>query len=153
MEWDGRKEEVVVTKQAKVNWKGDLEHGVGSIQNVGSGSIGPLDVSWPARTGDEAGMTSPEELIAAAHAACFSMALSNVLNEADTPPDQLDVTADVTFVPGTGITASALHVSGVVPGITPKAFAEAAENAKDNCPVSSALKGNVEMTVDARLAV
>jgi lipoyl-dependent peroxiredoxin len=142
----------VVTKHAKVNWKGDLESGAGSIQSVGSGSIGPLDVSWPARTGDEAGTTSPEELIAAAHAACFSMALSHVLNQAGTPPDQLDVTADVTFVPGTGITASALHVSGLVPGISPQAFAEAAENAKDTCPVSGALQGNVELSVDARLA-
>ena len=141
----------MVTKHAKVSWKGDLENGAGSIQNVGSGSIGPLDVSWPARTGDEAGMTSPEELIAAAHAACFSMALSHVLNQAGMPPDQLDVTADVTFVPGTGITSSALEVSGVVPGITPEAFAEAAEDAKDNCPVSGALKGNVELIVDSLL--
>ncbi len=141
----------MVTKHAKVSWKGALENGAGSIQSVGSGSIGPLDVSWPARTGDESGMTSPEELIAAAHAACFSMALSHVLNQAGTPPDQLDVKADVTFVPGTGITSSALEVSGVVPGITPDGFAEAAEDAKDNCPVSGALKGNVELTVEARL--
>jgi len=141
----------VVTKHAKVSWKGDLENGSGSIGEVGSGSIGPLDVSWPARTGDEKGMTSPEELIAAAHAACFSMALSHVLNQAGTPPDRLDVKADVTFVPGTGITSSELDVSGVVPGITPQAFAEAAEDAKDNCPVSGALKGNVELTVEARL--
>ena len=142
----------MVTKHAKVNWKGDLESGAGSIGEVGSGSIGPLDVSWPARTGDEKGMTSPEELIAAAHAACFSMALSHVLNQAGTPPDQLDVKADVTFVPGTGITSSELDVSGVVPGITPQAFAEAAEDAKDNCPVSGALRGNVELKVNARIA-
>ena len=141
----------MVTKHAKVSWKGDLENGSGSIGEVGSGSIGPLDVSWPARTGDEKGMTSPEELIAAAHAACFSMALSHVLNQGGTPPDQLDVNADVTFVPGTGITSSALAVSGVVPGISQEAFAEAAEDAKDNCPVSGALKGNVELTVEARL--
>ena len=144
-------EDAVVTKHAKVSWKGDLENGSGSIGEVGSGSIGPLDVSWPARTGDEKGMTSPEELIAAAHAACFSMALSHVLNQAGTPPDQLDVKADVTFVPGTGITSSTLEVSGVVPGITPEAFAEAAEDAKDTCPVSGALKGNVELAVEARL--
>lgn len=141
----------MVTKHAKVSWKGDLESGTGSIQNVGSGSIGPLDVSWPARTGDESGMTSPEELIAAAHASCFSMAFANILNKAGTPPEQLDVSARVTFVPGTGITSSALEVSGVVSGITPEAFAEAAENAKDNCPVSGALKGNVELSVSARL--
>lgn len=142
----------MVDKHAKVTWKGDLENGSGSIQDVGSGSIGPLDVSWPARTGDEAGMTSPEELIAAAHASCFSMALSHVLNEAGTPPDQLDVLVDVTFVPGEGITTSAIEVTGVVPGVSQQAFVEAAENAKDNCPVSSALKGNVELTVKAKLA-
>lgn len=142
----------MVDKHAKVTWKGDLENGSGSIQDVGSGSIGPLDVSWPARTGDEAGMTSPEELIAAAHASCFSMALSHVLNEAGTPPDQLDVSVDVTFVPGEGITTSAIEVTGVVPGVSQQAFVEAAENAKDNCPVSSALKGNVELTVKAKLA-
>jgi lipoyl-dependent peroxiredoxin len=142
----------MVDKHAKVTWKGDLETGSGAIENVGSGAIGPLDVSWPARTGDERGMTSPEELIAAAHASCFSMALSHVLNQAGTPPDQLDVSVDVTFVPGEGITTSAIEVTGVVPGVTQEAFAKAAEDAKDNCPVSSALKGNVELKVHARLA-
>ena len=142
----------MVDKHAKVTWKGDLESGSGAIENVGSGAIGPLDVSWPARTGDERGMTSPEELIAAAHASCFSMALSHVLNQAGTPPDQLDVSVDVTFVPGEGITTSAIEVTGVVPGVTQEAFAKAAEDAKDNCPVSSALKGNVELKVRARLA-
>ena len=142
----------MVDKHAKVTWKGDLESGSGAIENVGSGAIGPLDVSWPARTGDERGMTSPEELIAAAHASCFSMALSHVLNQAGTPPDQLDVSVDVTFVPGEGITASTIEVTGVVPGVTQEAFAKAAEDAKDNCPVSSALKGNVELKVQARLA-
>ena len=142
----------MVTKHAHTTWKGDLENGSGSIQNVGSGSIGPMDVSWPARTGDESGMTSPEELIAAAHASCFSMALSHGLNQAGTPPDQLDVSVDVTFVPGEGITTSEIEVTGTVPGVSQEAFAKAAEDAKDNCPVSSAFKGNVEMTVEARLA-
>jgi lipoyl-dependent peroxiredoxin len=142
----------MVTKHAHTTWKGDLESGSGSIQDVGSGSIGPMDVSWPARTGDESGMTSPEELIAAAHASCFSMALSHGLNQAGTPPDQLDVSVDVTFVPGEGITASEIEVTGLVPGVSQEAFAKAAEDAKDNCPVSSAFKGNVEMTVEARLA-
>ena len=104
----------MVDKHARVTWKGDLETGSGAIENVGSGSIGPMDVSWPARTGDEDGMTSPEELIAAAHASCFSMALSHVLNQAGTPPDKLDVSVDVTFVPGKGITTSAIEVTGVV---------------------------------------
>ena len=142
----------MVDKHARVTWKGDLETGSGAIENVGSGSIGPMDVSWPARTGDEDGMTSPEELIAAAHASCFSMALSHVLNQAGTPPDKLDVSVDVTFVPGKGITTSAIEVTGVVPGVSQEAFEKAAEDAKDNCPVSSALKGNVDLKVSARLA-
>jgi lipoyl-dependent peroxiredoxin len=142
----------MVTKHAHITWKGDLESGSGSIQDVGSGSIGPTDVSWPARTGDEDGMTSPEELIAAAHASCFSMALSHGLNQAGTPPDQLDVSVEVTFVPGEGITTSAIEVTGMVPGVSQEQFAKAAEDAKENCPVSSAFKGNVEMTVEARLA-
>jgi lipoyl-dependent peroxiredoxin len=139
-------------KHAEVTWQGDLENGKGMIERVESGAFGPLAVSWPARTGDESGMTSPEELIAAAHAACFSMALSGGLAKAGTPPDKLEVSATVTFVPGTGITTSALEVMGHVPGISEEAFREAAENAKENCPVSSALKGNVEMSVDPRLA-
>ena len=139
-------------KQARVSWKGDLENGTGTIEQVGSGAFGPLAVSWAARTGDESGMTSPEELIAAAHASCFSMALSSGLAKAGTPPDRLEVSATVTFVPGAGITASALEVSGVVPGISAEAFEAAAENAKENCPVSGALKGNVQLSVSARLA-
>ena len=142
----------MVEKRAQVSWKGDLENGSGSIESVGSGAIGPLNVSWPARTGDEKGVTSPEELIAAAHASCFSMALSHVLNQAGTPPDRLDVSVDVTFVPGEGISTSSIEVTGVVPGVSKEAFAEAAEDAKDNCPVSSALKGNVDLRVTARLA-
>lgn len=139
-------------KHARVSWKGDLENGTGTIEQVGSGAIGPLAVSWAARTGDESGLTSPEELIAAAHAACFSMAFSNGLSKAGTPPDRLEVSATITFVPGTGITTSALEVTGMVPGISEEAFVAAAEDAKENCPVSSALKGNVELSVSARLA-
>lgn len=139
-------------KHAEVTWKGGLEDGTGTIVNVGSGAIGPMNVSWPARTGDESGMTSPEELIAAAHASCFSMALSNLLGKAGSPPEELQVSASVTFVPGTGITSSALDVTGHVPGISEDDFAKAAEDAKDNCPVSKALGGNVEIDVSARLA-
>ena len=138
-------------KHAEVTWRGDLANGAGTIERVGSGAFGPLAVSWPARTGDEGGMTSPEELIAAAHAACFSMALSHGLSEAGTSPERLSVSATVTFVPGTGITTSALEVQGVVAGISEEAFGEAAEQAKENCPVSSSMKGNVEMSVVARL--
>ena len=145
--------DVAETKHAEVTWDGDLMSGAGTIERVGSGAIASLPVSWAARTGEgEKELTSPEELIAAAHAACFSMALSSALAKAGTPPTRLRVSAEVTFVPGTGITTSALDVEGEVPGIDEAAFREAAENARDNCPVSGALKGNVEMTVDARLA-
>jgi osmotically inducible protein OsmC len=119
---------------------------------VASGAFGPLDVSWPVRVGEEEGLTSPEELIAAAHASCFSMALSNVLAKGGNPPERLEVAATVTFVPGTGITTSALDVTGTVPGLDEAAFRTAAEDAKDNCPVSKALQGNVELSVSARLA-
>lgn len=139
-------------KRAEVTWRGNLATGRGTVESVGSGAFGPLAVSWPARTGDEDGMTSPEELIAAAHAACFSMALSNSLAERGTPPESLSVSATVTFVPGTGITKSALDVVGNVPGVDDAAFREAAEQSKENCPVSKAMQGNVEMTVTARLA-
>jgi lipoyl-dependent peroxiredoxin len=138
-------------KHARVSWKGDLENGSGTIEQVGSGAFGPLAVSWAARTG-ESGLTSPEELIAAAHAACFSMAFSSGLTKAGTPPDRLEVSATVTFVPGTGITTSALEVTGVVPEISEEAFVAAAEDAKENCPVSGALKDNVDLSVSARLA-
>ncbi len=138
-------------KQAHTTWRGDLATGEGSIERVGSGSFGPLAVSWPKRTGEEEG-TSPEELIAAAHAACFSMAFSKRLADAGATPENLSVSARVTFVPGTGITTSALEVVGTAPGIDEDAFRRAAEDAKENCPVSKALTGNVEMTVDARLS-
>jgi lipoyl-dependent peroxiredoxin len=139
-------------RRAETTWRGDLFGGEGRIERVGSGAFGPLDVTWASRAEEPAGKTSPEELIAAAHAACFSMALSNGLAQAGNPPEQLDVSATVTFVPGTGITRSALEVTGRVPGIDEDAFREAAETAKDGCPVSGALKGNVELELTARLA-
>jgi osmotically inducible protein OsmC len=139
-------------KTAKVTWQGDLPTGRGTIERVGSGAFGPLDVSWPVRIGEEEGLTSPEELIAAAHASCFSMALSNVLAKGGNPPERLEVAATVTFVPGTGITTSVLDVTGTVPGLDEAAFRTAADDAKDNCPVSKALRGNVELSVSARLA-
>ena len=139
-------------KRAEVTWRGDLATGQGTIDRVGSGALGSLGVSWAARTGEgQEELTSPEELIAAAHAACFSMAFSKVLADGGTPPERLSVSATVTFVPGTGVTGSALEVAGEVPGIDAEAFAAAAEQAKENCPVSKALKGNVELTVAARL--
>jgi osmotically inducible protein OsmC len=140
-------------KTARSTWSGDLMTGHGTIERVGSGAFGPLPVTWGARTGESGNdLTSPEELIAAAHAACFSMALANGLAKAGTPPDRLDVSATVTFVPGAGIATSALEVVGSVPGIDEAAFARAAETAKDGCPVSQALTGNVELRVSAHLA-
>jgi osmotically inducible protein OsmC len=138
-------------RSAEVTWQGDLTSGSGTIERVGSGAFGPLQVSWAARTEEPEGRTSPEELIAAAHAACFSMALSNGLAQAGTTAEALSVRATVTFVPGTGITKSHLEVEGTVPGIDEAGFRQAAEEAKDGCPVSGALEGNVELSVTARL--
>ena len=139
-------------RTAQVEWRGDLMSGEGTIARAPSGAFGPLDVSWPARAEEPGGKTSPEELIAAAHAACFSMALSGALARAGNPPEQLSSSATVTFVPGTGITRSVLDVEGSVPGLGEEAFREAAEAAKENCPVSKALAGNVELEVRARLS-
>jgi osmotically inducible protein OsmC len=139
-------------RTAEVTWSGSLLEGEGTIERVGSGSFGPLDVTWASRTEEPQGRTSPEELIAAAHAACFSMAFSGALAKAGTPPERLETSATLTFVPGTGITKSALRVRGTVPGIDEAAFVEAAEAAKDGCPVSKALAGVPEITVDAALA-
>jgi osmotically inducible protein OsmC len=138
-------------RSAQATWQGDLMSGSGEIHEVPSGAFGPLQVTWASRTEDHGGKTSPEELIAAAHAACFAMALSHGLATAGNPPDRLETAVNVTFVPGTGITKAALTVVGTVPGIDEAAFKEAAEAAKENCPVSGALKGNVELTLDARL--
>jgi osmotically inducible protein OsmC len=144
---------MATTKTAEVTWEGDLMSGRGTIDRVGSGAIASLPVSWAARTGEgETDLTSPEELIAAAHASCFSMALSNALAKAGTAPRSLSVSAAVTFVPGTGITTSNLEVTGEVPGVDEDTFRSAAEDAKENCPVSSALKGNVALSLTARLA-
>jgi osmotically inducible protein OsmC len=127
--------------------------GSGTIRSTTSGAIGELAVSWAARSEDATGgKTSPEELIAAAHAACFSMALSAGLAKAGTPPDELKTSATVTFQPGEGITTIALTVEGRVPGIDAAAFEEAAQGAKANCPVSKALAGVPEITLDAKLA-
>ena len=142
----------MAVRSAEATWNGDLMNGEGEIHEVPSGAFGPLQVSWAARTeDDQGGKTSPEELIAAAHASCFSMALSLTLAKAGNPPEQLDTSATVTFVPGKGITTSALTVVGRVPGIDEAAFEEAAKSAADGCPVSGALKNNVEITLDARL--
>ena len=136
---------------AQVTWTGDLKSGAGEIHEVPSGAFGPLQVSWASRTEEPGGKTSPEELLAAAHAACYSMRFSSLLAKAGSPPEQLSTSATVTFVVGQGITKSALTVVGKVSGLDESAFKALAEEAKDTCPVSSALKNNVELTLDARL--
>jgi osmotically inducible protein OsmC len=139
-------------RRADVTWNGSLMDGSGTITNTTTGAIGEQKVSWAARSEDaQSGTTSPEELIAAAHAACFSMALSHALAQGGTPPDELKTSATVSFQPGEGITKVALTVEGTVPGIDAEAFAAAAQTAKENCPVSKALSGVPEITVEATL--
>ena len=139
-------------RRADVTWQGGLMDGSGTIRSTTSGAIGEQGVSWAARSEDATGgKTSPEELIAAAHASCFSMALSAGLAKAGTPPEQLDTSATVTFQPGEGIVKIALAVEGRVPGLDAAGFEEAAQGAKANCPVSKALAGVPEITLEARL--
>ncbi|MFC6288270.1 OsmC family protein [Nocardioides sp. GCM10027113] len=137
------------TRTAQTRWEGNLTEGAGRVTLESSG-IGTFDVSWPARAEEPNGKTSPEELIAAAHSSCFSMALSGALGRAGTPPTSLETKADVDFTPGKGITGIHLSVVGVVEGIDEAAFQEAAEGAKQNCPVSQALTGTT-ITLDAKL--
>ena len=139
-------------RTAQVTWRGSLLEGSGAIESTTSGAIGELGVTWKARSEDDhGGLTSPEELLAAAHAACFSMALSAGLARADTPADELHTSATVTFQPGEGITRIALTVDGRVPGIDGVAFEEAALAATENCPVSKALAGVPEISLEATL--
>ena len=138
-------------RKAQVTWEGDLMSGKGRIDTVSSGAVGGLDVSWPARSEEPSGMTSPEELIAAAHATCLSMALSNGLAQAGHAPERLQTSATVTFQPGEGITKVALEVVGHVPGMGEAEFEQAADDAKRNCPVSKALAGVPEIELTARL--
>jgi osmotically inducible protein OsmC len=138
-------------RTAEVTWKGDLMSGSGRIDSVTSGAVGGLDVDWRNRSEDGASNTSPEELIAAAEASCFSMALSHGLAQAGHPAEQLKTSATVTFQPGEGITKVAVSVVGTVPGMDADEFQQAAETAKENCPVSKALAGVPEITLDARL--
>ena len=139
-------------RKAEVTWQGSLMEGSGSIDTSTSGKLDGLELSWPSRAESAQGKTSPEDLIAAAHAACFSMALSHGLAQAGTTADRIHTTATVSFVPGTGITKIELTVEGTVPGLDEDGFRAAAEDAKANCPVSQALAGVPEITLDARLA-
>ena len=141
-------------RRAEATWSGALTTGSGTVSAVTSGAFSALPVSWAARTETSDGRTSPEELVAAAHAACFSMALSGALARAGTPPDRLDVSAEVTFdklEAGWRVVSSALTVNGVVPGMSEADFLAAAEATKDGCPISIALAGNVALSVEATL--
>jgi osmotically inducible protein OsmC len=135
---------------ARAVWEGDLTGGEGTVE-PGSGAFPTQEITWARRTGEGGGGTTPEELLAAAHAACFSMALSHGLAEAGTPPERVETSAVVTFVPGEGVKSSQLTVHGRVPGIDADAFRKAAEDAKEGCPISGALAGNVELSVEATL--
>jgi osmotically inducible protein OsmC len=141
-------------RRAETTWSGPLATGSGTVSAVSSGAFSELPVSWAARTESSDGKTSPEELVAAAHAACFSMALSGALGRAGTPPERLDVSAEVTFdklEAGWRVVSSAITVRGRVPGMSVADFEAAAESTKDGCPISVALKGNVELSVTATL--
>lgn len=135
---------------ASTVWDGDLAHGKGQT-TPGSGAFDTVDVSWASRTERAAGKTSPEELLAAAHASCYCMALSHTLAEGGNAPERLEASATVTFVPGEGVKSSHLVVTGRVPSIDQAAFDEAARAASIGCPISGALKGNIDITVDATL--
>jgi osmotically inducible protein OsmC len=145
----------MATRTARTTWKGGLQDGSGQVE-LSSSQVGTFDVSFPKRTADEAGgTTSPEELIAAAHSSCFSMALSNEVAKAGGTPQALDVTTDVTLTQGEGgltISRIALTVRGQVDGLDADGFQKAAEAAKVGCPVSKALAAVPEITLDAALA-
>ncbi|GAA4505898.1 MULTISPECIES: OsmC family peroxiredoxin [Nonomuraea] len=140
---------MATTRTATTQWKGALLDGSGTVSLDTSG-VGSFEVSWPSRAEAANGKTSPEELIAAAHSACFSMALSHGLAGAGTPPESVQTSADVTFQPGEGITGIVLTVKAHVPGVTAEQFQQAAETAKVNCPVSKALTGTT-ITLNAEL--
>ena len=141
-------------REARVVWEGDLASGGGTTSAMTSGAFGELPVSWPARTEASAGKTSPEELIAAAHAACYAMALSHALAQSGAAPERLEVSATSSFEQvgeGWRMTTMKLDVNGRVPGVDETAFGEAIEKANEGCPVSNALRGNVEIVVNPRL--
>jgi osmotically inducible protein OsmC len=141
---------MAVTSEAATAWKGSLFEGSGEVTFTSSG-IGTFDVNWKARSEGSSSVTTPEELLAGAHSACFSMALSNALADNGTAPESVDTTASITFKPGTGITGSHLNVNAVVPGLDDETFQKIAADAKANCPVSQALSG-IDITLEATLA-
>ncbi|MDQ0756760.1 OsmC family protein [Arthrobacter sp. B3I4] len=141
---------MATTRTAHTVWNGDLMSGTGNT-SLDSSGLGNFDVTWKARAESAEGKTSPEELIAAAHSACFSMAFSHALAQAGHTPEEVNTKADVTFEPGTGITGSHLTLSARVPGISEEEFQRLAEEAKTGCPVSAALTG-IKISLDATLA-
>jgi lipoyl-dependent peroxiredoxin len=141
---------MATVRTADAHWEGSLFEGQGEVELVSSG-LGHFEVTWADRAEQPSGNTSPEELIAAAHSACFNMALSNGLAQGGNPPTSLDTRADVTFQAGEGITGIELTVTGVVPGITAEQFQAAAEDARKNCPVSKVITGTT-ITLEATLA-
>jgi osmotically inducible protein OsmC len=149
-----RRTAMATTRRATATWNGDLLGGRGTVSAATTGVFADLPTTWASRTGEPEGVTSPEELLAAAHASCFSMACSNELAKAGTPPTSISVTVDVSadkLDSGWTVQSSAITVRGVVPGATPESFREAAEKARDGCPISKALAGNVELSVEATL--
>jgi osmotically inducible protein OsmC len=145
---------MATTRRATATWRGDLLSGAGTVTAATTGIFRDQPTTWASRIGEPAGVTSPEELLATAHASCFSMACSNILAKAGTPPTRLDVEVAVSadkLDAGWTVTAAAITVRGIVPGATPESFAAAADEARDGCPISRALKGNVAMTVEATL--
>ena len=143
---------MATTRKADATWSGDLLSGHGMVTAATTGVFSDLPTTWASRIGEPAGVTSPEELLAAAHASCFSMAISNELAKAGTPPTKVTVSVAVEgdkLESGWTVLSSAITVRGVVPGATEASFREAAEKAKDGCPISRALKGNVALSVEA----
>ncbi len=141
-------------RRADVVWEGDLLHGSGTIVSVGSGVLGALPVTWASRTERSDGKTSPEELMAAAHAACYAMAFSHTLAQAGTPAERLSVSATCTFEQVEGgfkISTMDLDVRGKVPGLDEAGFEKVAQQAEQGCPVSNALRNNVQIRVNAHL--
>ncbi len=141
-------------RRADVVWEGDLLHGSGTIVSVGSGALGALPVTWASRTERSDGKTSPEELMAAAHAACYAMAFSHTLAQAGTPAERLSVSATCTFEQvesGFKISTMDLNVRGKVPGLDEAGFEKVAQQAEQGCPVSNALRNNVQIRVNAHL--
>ena len=145
---------MAAVRRAEVVWEGSLARGSGKVTAASSTAFSDLPVSWASRTERSDGKTSPEELVAAAHASCFAMALSFGLGNAGTPPERLEVSATVTFDQVDGgwkVAKSLIKVSGAVPGIDKATFERLADDAKENCPISQAIKGNVALEVEATL--